>query len=481
MADKSAIEWTDSTWNPVTGCTKVSRGCDNCYAERFAERFRGVEGHPFEMGFDLTLREERLGQPLRWRRPRQVFVNSMSDLFHKGVPWSFVDRVFDVMEQADWHVFQVLTKRSSLMRDYLRVRYSDSEVPSHIWCGVSVEDRNALVRVKHLQESPVTLRFLSMEPLLDSVGDFDVSGISWIIVGGESGPGARRLEEDWVCEVRDLCENNEIPFFFKQWEVCGPSPVAVNWRAWNTMECLSFRGGCDLPFNWVPGGPPPSIEEHSLAKLAVLRNYVSDYIDRLCEGSRRDVFKLDLVDGFSGGGLFLDGNREVSGTPLIMLEEAEAAYARLNERRVKPLRFDLKFHFVDIAQDHTRYLAQVLEDRIFDIPTHQVRVYESAFEDTVQAIITDIKRRQPRAGRALFLLDQKGFSQVELGLVRRIFNELAGAEVILTFAADFLINHLVERQELYTAVRPLELAEVDIRDLVELKHGTAARPSFSVC
>ena len=167
MAEKSAIEWTDSTWNPVTGCTKVSEGCENCYAERFAERFRGVAGHPFEMGFDLTLREERLGQPLRWRRSRQIFVNSMSDLFHKEVPWSFVDRVFDVMEQADWHIFQVLTKRSSLMRDYLRGRYRDSAVPPHIWCGVSIEDRSALVRVRHLQESPVSLRFLSIEPLLD--------------------------------------------------------------------------------------------------------------------------------------------------------------------------------------------------------------------------------------------------------------------------------------------------------------------------
>ena len=217
MADKSSIEWTDSTWNPVTGCTKVSRGCDHCYAERFAERFRGVTGHPFEMGFDLTLREERLGQPLRWKRSRQVFVNSMSDLFHKEVPWSFVDRVFDVMEEANWHVFQVLTKRSSLMRDYLRGRYGDSVVPPHIWCGVSVEDRSTLVRVRHLQESPVSLRFLSIEPLLASVGGFDVSGISWIIVGGESGPGSRPMEEDWVCEVRDLCESNGIPFFFKQW------------------------------------------------------------------------------------------------------------------------------------------------------------------------------------------------------------------------------------------------------------------------
>ncbi len=217
MAETSAIEWTDSTWNPVTGCTKVSRGCDNCYAERFAERFRGVAGHPFEMGFDLTLREDRLVQPLRWRRPRQIFVNSMSDLFHKAVPWSYVDRVFDVMEQADRHVYQVLTKRSTLMRDYLKRRYGDSPAPCHIWCGVSVEDPSALVRVRHLQEAPASIRFLSIEPLLDRVGSFDVSGISWIIVGGESGPGARRMEEEWVCELRDLCENNEIPFFFKQW------------------------------------------------------------------------------------------------------------------------------------------------------------------------------------------------------------------------------------------------------------------------
>ena len=217
MANKSAIEWTDSTWNPVTGCTKVSRGCDNCYAERFAERFRGVAGHPFQMGFDLALRDERLDQPLRWRRSRRIFVNSMSDLFHKDVPSAFVDRVFDVMEQADWHVFQVLTKRSSKMRNYLRRRYQSSTTPGHIWCGVSVEDSESLVRVRHLQESPVLIRFLSLEPLLGPVGSFDLSGISWVIVGGESGPGARPIKKDWVCEVRDLCENRDIPFFFKQW------------------------------------------------------------------------------------------------------------------------------------------------------------------------------------------------------------------------------------------------------------------------
>ena len=241
MGEQSSIEWTDSTWNPVTGCTKVSAGCDNCYAERFAERFRGVAGHPFEMGFDLTLREDRLRSPLSWRRPRRVFVNSMSDLFHKDVPLHFLDSVFDVMEEADWHIFQVLTKRSSLMRDYLRLRYTDSQVPGHIWCGVSVEDRKALVRVRHLQESPVQVRFLSMEPLLAPVGNFDVSGISWIIVGGESGPRARNMEEDWATEVRDLCSANGVEFFFKQWG--GPYPK----RNGRLLQGLEYNGFPEIP------------------------------------------------------------------------------------------------------------------------------------------------------------------------------------------------------------------------------------------
>ena len=230
-----------------------------------------------------------------------------------------------------------------------------------------------------------------------------------------------------------------------------------------------------MSFVWVPGSPPPEIEEHSLAKLFVFRNYLSSYIDRLCSGSLRDDFKLDLVDGFSGGGLFLDGGKEVSGTPLIMLEEAEAAYARLNERRFKPLHFDLKFHFVDIEPDHTRYLSQVLDERNFNVPRYQISIYDDAFENVVDGIISDIKRRQPRAGRSLFLLDQKGFSQVELDLVRRIFNELAHAEVILTFAADDLIDRLADRPQMYAAVRPIELEAVDIRDLIELKHGDGGK------
>ena len=230
-----------------------------------------------------------------------------------------------------------------------------------------------------------------------------------------------------------------------------------------------------MSFVWVPGSPPPMIEDHSIAKLSVLRNYISDYIDRLCEGFPRDVFKLDLVDGFSGGGLFLDGSKEVPGTPLIMLEEAGKALSRLNERRVKPLRFDLKFHFVDIADDHTDYLKRVLEQRGFVPPQHNVEVCNAPFAKAVGRIIADIKQRQPRAGRALFLLDQKGFSQVEFALVRRIFEELKHAEVILTFAAETLVNYMVERPELHAAVRPIELGESDVRDLIDLKNGAGGR------
>lgn len=217
MAEKTGIEWTDATWNPVTGCTKISAGCDNCYAERFSERFRGVRGHPFETGFDLTLRGARLQQPLNWRQPRMVFVNSMSDLFHKGVPEDFIARVFDTMEKAHWHTFQVLTKRSSLMRDFLRRRYGQGRGPTHIWCGVSIEDGTKLSRVRHLRDSPSGVRFLSVEPLVGSVGCLDLSSIDWVIVGGESGPRARPMDPSWVREVRDQCIAAGVAFFFKQW------------------------------------------------------------------------------------------------------------------------------------------------------------------------------------------------------------------------------------------------------------------------
>lgn len=217
MSDNSAIEWTDATWNPVTGCTKISRGCDHCYAERFSERFRGVKGHPFEQGFDLRLWPERLEQPLQWKRPRRIFVNSMSDLFHKDVPREFVGRVFDTMERADWHTYQVLTKRSSLLREFVNDRYGSDECPPHIWLGVSVEDRLATSRIDHLREAKASVRFLSIEPLIGPIGKVSLKGIHWVILGGESGPGFRPMKLEWAREVRDQCLSVGVPFFFKQW------------------------------------------------------------------------------------------------------------------------------------------------------------------------------------------------------------------------------------------------------------------------
>jgi protein gp37 len=235
MSGTTQIEWTDATWNPVTGCSKVTRGCDYCYAERFSERFRGVPGHPFEAGFDITLRPERLAQPLRWRQPQRIFVNSMSDLFHKEIPTSFIDAVFDTMEAARWHIFQVLTKRSPLMTRYLRDRYADSIAPSHIWLGVSIEDAKNTVRLRHLRDAPASVKFVSFEPLLGPVGRIDLSGIDWAIVGGESGPHARPIAEEWVIDIHNQCRMANVAFLFKQWGGVRPKSGGrlLRGREWN--------------------------------------------------------------------------------------------------------------------------------------------------------------------------------------------------------------------------------------------------------
>ncbi len=235
MAAATEIEWTDATWNPVTGCTKITRGCDFCYAERFSERFRGVPGHPFESGFDLKLRPERLKQPLSWRQPRRVFVNSMSDLFHKEIPRDFIDAVFETMEAANWHTFQVLTKRSSLMARYLRARYGGGKAPSHIWLGVSVEDSKNAVRLNHLRSAAASTKFVSFEPLLGPVGKIDLRGVDWAIVGGESGPHARPMLEEWAIEIRDQCRSTKVAFFFKQWGGVRPKSGGrlLQGREWN--------------------------------------------------------------------------------------------------------------------------------------------------------------------------------------------------------------------------------------------------------
>lgn len=218
MARNSSIEWTDATWNPVRGCTKISPGCAHCYAETFAERFRGVKGHPFEQGFDLRIIPEKLHDPLSWRTPKRIFVNSMSDLFHDAIRDDYIAAVAGVMVEACWHTYQVLTKRSNRMRDLLKTRLRFAADQPHIWWGVSVENRRyGIPRIEDLQGSPASVRFLSIEPLLEDLGVLELSGIHWVIVGGESGYGARPMKREWVVSIQKQCRQFRIPFFFIKW------------------------------------------------------------------------------------------------------------------------------------------------------------------------------------------------------------------------------------------------------------------------
>ena len=252
MSDKSAIEWTEATWNPVTGCTKVSPGCAHCYAERFAERFRGVPGHPYENGFDLELRPARLEQPLRWRAPRLIFVNSMSDLFHEDVPVDFIHRIFEVMEQASQHTFQVLTKRAERLQELA----PSLPWPANVWMGVSVENQIWSSRIDHLRETPAAVRFLSCEPLLGPL-ELDLTGVSWVIAGGESGPRARPMRPEWVHSIRQQCQAWEVPFFFKQWGAHDETGRRVGKK--RAGRLLAGRTWDDLPPRHVASEPAPLV------------------------------------------------------------------------------------------------------------------------------------------------------------------------------------------------------------------------------
>jgi protein gp37 len=251
MSLKSEIEWTDATWNPVTGCTEVSPGCDHCYARTFAERFRGVPRHPYEQGFDLKLWPERLAYPLQWKKPRRIFTNSMSDLFHKDVPDEFIFQVFEVMAQANWHTFQVLTKRPARLVRLVpqlseRLQHYVGHTalwPDQIWLGVSVETMQYGWRAEQLRRVPSTIRFISAEPLLDSLCQLDLTDIHWLIAGGESGPGYRPCNPTWLRELRDRCLSSRTAFFFKQW--AGRTPKSggrlLDGRTWDEYPQLSSR------------------------------------------------------------------------------------------------------------------------------------------------------------------------------------------------------------------------------------------------
>jgi protein gp37 len=233
MSDHSGIEWTDATWNPITGCTKISPGCKNCYAERLAKRLKAMGNPRYRRAFSVTLHPDQLQLPLRWRAPRRIFVNSMSDLFHEDVPDDYIARVFEVMCQADWHVFQILTKRSQRLARL----GSTLQWPANVWAGVSVESARYTNRIRDLQQVPTAVRFLSVEPLLGPIHQLPLEGIDWVIVGGESGGGRRAMAPEWAREIRDQCVAANVPFFFKQWG--GRTPKSngreLDGRLWNEM------------------------------------------------------------------------------------------------------------------------------------------------------------------------------------------------------------------------------------------------------
>lgn len=279
MAEHSHIEWTDATWNPVRGCTKISPGCKHCYAETFAERFRDVKGHPYEQGFELRLVPEKLAEPLRWRRPKMIFVNSMSDLFHERVPDDYIVAVARIMSVAKWHTYQVLTKRAERLQRLLNTKLNFAAEQDHIWWGVSVEDKEyGVPRIAQLQKANAAIRFLSIEPLLEELGKIELNGIHWVIVGGESGPGARPIEKEWVVDLRNQCKMSGVPFFFKQWggvrkkssgrrlegKTYDEFPDRVQYPVSSVEECTDHVRKIETLF--ITGGIIP------LAKLTAIRN-----------------------------------------------------------------------------------------------------------------------------------------------------------------------------------------------------------------
>lgn len=233
MADNSSIEWTEATWNPVTGCTKISPGCDHCYAERMAKRLHAMGNANYRNGFDLTLQPQMLERPLKWKKPKVIFVNSMSDLFHRDVPLSYIQRVFDVMRRAHWHQFQVLTKRASRLGRLS----SELEWPANVWMGVSVENKEHTFRIDNLRNTGAAIKFLSVEPLIGPISNMDLTLIDWVIVGGESGPGSRPMQADWVTDIQKQCQHAKVAFFFKQWGGFNKKKAGrlLHGRTWDEM------------------------------------------------------------------------------------------------------------------------------------------------------------------------------------------------------------------------------------------------------
>ena len=459
MSRKSTIEWTNSTWNPVTGCTKVSAGCDLCYAERLSERFRGVKGHPFEDGFDLTLRPERLEQPLRWRQRQLIFVNSMSDLFHKDIPTEYIARVFDTMERADWHTYQVLTKRSSPMRDFIHQRYSSQLAPPHIWLGVSIENAAALTRLRHLKQTNASVRFVSFEPLIGPLGAVNLEGIHWIIAGGESGPGARPMQIEWVRSLRDQCQAQRVAFFFKQWG--GRTPKAggntLDGRQWLEYPQMESKQQLGMPLQ-VAGAPTadrndlPDVGPWAQEKLTCLRKYLHAYTTIL---SRQEWLKgYFYIDAFAGPGTHKIRQKQTDDpTQKLLLEVSghgrqgvdEAEYISGSPR----VALELEKPFTDyvfIETDSKRFSQlEVLEEKYKD---SKQRIYLRK-EDCNDYLRKLLKRINWHQWRGVIFLDPFGM-QVPWKTIAAI-GKTKAIEIFINFPLGMAIQRLLKKSGQFTA------------------------------
>ena len=459
MSDHSAIEWTNASWNPVTGCTKLSAGCDHCYAERFAERFRGVAGHPFQPGFDLTLRPERLDQPSRWRRPRLIFVNSMSDLFHKNIPTAFIGQVFDAMEKADWHTYQVLTKRSSLMRNFVNKRYRGKPGPAHIWLGVSIEDKTALSRLRHLKQTDASVRFVSFEPLLGSIGEVDLARIHWVIAGGESGPGARPVEEDWLREIRDNCQAQGVAFFFKQWG--GRTPKAKG----NTLDgkqWLEYPTSTGKDDRWwqenrerAAGAPSEDgtmeVGPWAREKLTCLKKYLEAYTKILRK--RAWCKRYFYIDAFAGPGLLRVRQQTSNPDQLPLLDVASVATNDQGAREYivgsPRVALDIEHPFTDyifIEKDEARgrqlrALAEQYQGKT------RVHVRNVDCTDYLRELVGSDQQRW-RKERGVVFLDPFGM-QVPWETIAAI-GETKAIEVFINFPVGMAIQRLLPRSGEFT-------------------------------
>lgn len=271
MADGSAIEWTESTWNPTTGCTRISPGCKNCYAAALSKRLQAMGIKKYRNNFEFTQHDGEVDLPLRWKKPRKIFVNSMSDLFHEGSEAEFVARCFDTMVRADWHVYQILTKRPEKMAGFADMfyRYSGFQIPGHIWMGVSVEDNQAVWRIDELRRTRCHIRFVSFEPLLGEMGDVDLSGIDWAIIGGESGPRHRKAEKEWVEGLIRQCRRQKVRVFFKQWGGLRPKSNgrSINGRTYSEYPDMPAGGGSRPDAAGGCAGERPGSEKKRFGEL----------------------------------------------------------------------------------------------------------------------------------------------------------------------------------------------------------------------